>query len=108
MTLATARPLTHAPDIGFRNRRHKFDARFRCQFVVQVASGTKNESFQPKRARICQVDLSGKFFFKLQSVIFHKFGQKKPLYGFSRNNNVCFLIAMRMQSSAISCMKKSF
>jgi len=32
---------THAPETGSRNWRHKFDARFRCQFFVPIASGTK-------------------------------------------------------------------
>jgi len=27
--LLTIRPLTHAPETGYRNGRHKFDARFR-------------------------------------------------------------------------------
>jgi len=38
---SSVKPLTHSPETGSRNRRHKFDAGFRCQFFVPIAASTK-------------------------------------------------------------------
>ena len=35
------KPRTHAPEIGARNRRHKFDARFWRHFFVPIATSKK-------------------------------------------------------------------